>query len=288
MQKVRIGTKLIGPDEPVFITAEIGINHSGDISLAKKLIDMASEAGADAVKFQKRTVDVVYTKEELDTPRESPWGNTTREQKYGLEFDFKEYRTIDEYCKEKHIMWFASCWDKESVDFMYRFDPPCYKIPSALLTDDDLLRYVKSKGKPVILSTGMSTMKEIKNAVKTLGKNDLILLHCTSTYPSKSEELNINMIHTLKKKFPEIPIGYSGHETGVFPSTLAVAMGACMIERHITLDRAAYGSDQAASLERKGLETLIRDIRTIRTILGDGVKKVYDSEIPIKNKLRHL
>jgi len=284
---MKIGNKNIGAD--VFITAEIGINHNGDINIAKKLIDMAKNYGCDAVKFQKRTVEDVYTKEELDKPRESPWGTTNREQKYGLEFGKEEYDEIDRYCKQKDIIWFASCWDKKSVDFIDQYNPPCYKIASASLTDDKLLCYTASKGKPIILSTGMSTIKQIDHAIKKLEEytHDIIILHCTSTYPCKIEELNLKVIETLKQRY-QYPIGYSGHEVGVFYSVVAAVLGGKVIERHITLDRAMYGSDQAASLERKGLDMLVSHIRDLTIILGDGVKKVYESEKPIIEKLRRV
>lgn len=282
---VKIGNKLVGDDFPCFIIAEIGINHNGSVELAKKHIDLAIKAGCDAVKFQKRTVDIVYTKEELARERQSVFGNTNGDLKRGLEFGFEEYSQIDKYCKEKGILWFASCWDEKSVDFIDQFDVPCYKIASASLTDDNLLRHTKSKGKPILLSTGMSTMEEIRHAVKVLGKDNLIIYHCTSTYPSNAEETNLNAIQTLKQEF-DVPIGYSGHERGITPSILAAALGACSVERHITTDRTNWGSDQAASLELTGLSHMVRDIRQIPALLGDGIKVVYDREVPIKEKLR--
>lgn len=282
---VKIGNKLVGDNYPCFIIAEIGINHNGSVELAKKMIDLAVKAGCDAVKFQKRMVDVVYTKEELAKERQSVFGNTNGDLKRGLEFGYNEYSEINEYCKEQGIMWFASCWDEGSVDFIDQFDVPCYKIASASLTDDNLLKYTKSKGKPILLSTGMSTMDEIRHAVEILGENNLIIYHCTSTYPSNSDETNLKVIETLKKEF-NCPIGYSGHERGITPSVLAVALGACSVERHITTDRTNWGSDQAASLEMTGLSHMIRDIRQVPALLGDGVKVVYDREIPIKEKLR--
>ena len=285
MVKVKIGKKSVGDGEPTFVIAEIGINHNGSIKIAKELIDVASDAGCDAVKFQKRTVELVYSKEELDKPRDSPWGTTNREQKYGIELSFDDYIEIDKYCKRKKIIWFASCWDKKSVDFMEQFNPVCYKIASAILTNNSLLKYTKDKERPIILSTGMSTLEQIKKAVKILGEDNLIILHCTSTYPSKPSELNLKVIPEFKKNFNS-PIGYSGHEIGVFPSVAAVLMGACVVERHITLDRSMYGSDQAASLEPQGLKRMVRDIRLVPQIMGDGIKKVYDSEKPIIEKLR--
>jgi len=287
IRKVKIENKLVGDGEPVFITAEIGINHNGDVEIAKKLIDVAVESGCDAVKFQKRTIDIVYTKEELERPRESPFGDTNGDLKRGLEFSKKEYDEIDRYCKEKHILWYASCWDEKSVNFIEKFNPPCYKIASACLTDDNLLKHTKSKGKPIILSTGMSTIDEIKHAVKILGEENLIILHCTSTYPSEPKELNLKVIQNLKKLF-SCPIGYSGHEVGIAPTEMAATIGACMIERHITLDRAMWGSDQAASLEPQGIKKLVRNIKLIPIVIGDEKKRVYDSEIPIKKKLRRV
>lgn len=284
-KEVKIGNKTIGDGHPCFIIAEIGINHNGDLVLAKQLIDIAVMAGCDAVKFQKRTVDVVYTKEELEKERESKFGKTNGDLKRGLEFGFNEYAKIDKYCKDKGILWFASCWDEESVDFIDKFNPPCYKISSASLTDDNLLKHTKSKGKPILLSTGMSTMQQIEHAVKILGKDNLVLYHCTSTYPSEISELNLKVIQTLKENF-RVPIGYSGHEKGVSQSIIAAAIGACSIERHITTDRTLWGSDHAASLEPAGLFRMVRDIKQIPTLMGDGIKKVYESELPIIQKLR--
>ena len=284
---VKIGNKLIGDGYPCFIIAEIGINHNGSITLAKKMIDIAVTTGCDAEKKKKRTVDIVYTKEELAKERKSVFGNTNGDLKRGLEFGEEEYREIDKYCKEKGITWFASCWDENSVDFMEKFDIPCYKIASASLTDDNLLRHTKSKGKPILLSTGMSTMEEIRHAVSILGEDNLIILHCTSTYPSNAEETNLRVIETFRKEF-SCPIGYSGHERGVTPSVLAAALGAAAVERHITVDRTNWGSDQAASLEMTGLYHMVRDIRQTPTLLGDGIKVVYPREIPIIEKLRRV
>ena len=284
---VKIADRIIGDGYPCFIIAEIGINHNGSVTLAKKMIDIAVTTGCDAVKFQKRTVDIVYTKEELAKERKSVFGNTNGDLKRGLEFGEEEYREIDEYCKKKGIMWFASCWDENSVDFMEKFDIPCYKIASASLTDDNLLKYTRSKGKPIMLSTGMSTMEQIRHAVSVLGEENLVILHCTSTYPSNSEETNLRVIETFRKEF-SCPIGYSGHERGVTPSVLAAALGAAVVERHITTDRTNWGSDQAASLEMAGLYHLVRDIRQTPNLLGDGVKVVYPREIPIIEKLRRV
>lgn len=284
---VRIGNKIVGDGYPCFIIAEIGINHNGSVSLAKKMIDIAVTTGCDAVKFQKRTVDVVYTKEELAKERNSVFGKTNGDLKRGLEFGKEEYREIDNYCRQHGIMWFASCWDEQSVDFMEEFDVPCYKIASASLTDDSLLKHTKAKGKPVLLSTGMSTMEQIRHAVEILGEDDLIVYHCTSTYPSNADETNLRVIETFRKEF-SCPIGYSGHERGVTPSVLAVALGANSVERHITTDRTNWGSDQAASLEMAGLYHLVRDVRQTPVLLGDGEKVVYPRELPIIDKLRRV
>ena len=286
-REVRVGNILVGDNQPCFIIAEIGINHNGSLKDAKRLIDMAVSNGCNAVKFQKRTVDVVYSKEELERPRPNVFGETNGDLKRGLEFGLEEYKEIDEYCKQKHIMWFASCWDKGSVDFIDQFNPPCYKIASASLTDDELLKYTKSKGKPILLSTGMSTMEEIEHAIDILGEENTIIYHCTATYPANSDEINLNCIKTLKEKF-SCPVGYSGHERGIAPSILAVAVGACSVERHITLDRTNWGSDQAASLETPGLFHMVRDIRQVPILLSDGKKVVYEREIPIKKKLRRV
>jgi N-acetylneuraminate synthase len=285
MISITIGKRKIGDGHPCFIVAEIGINHNGDVNIAKKLIDVAAFAGCDAVKFQKRTVDVVYSAEELAKPRENPFGTTNGDLKRGLEFGLKEYKEIDRYCKTKKIMWFASCWDEGAVDFIDQFNVPCYKIASARLTDDGLLKYTRAKGKPIILSCGMSTIKQVDPAVKVLGKKDLIILHTCSTYPSDYKELNLNVIPTLSQRY-KVPVGYSGHETGIPSSSAAIALGACVVERHITLERSMWGSDQAASLGPSGVIKLVRDIRLVEMSLGDGVKQVYESEKPIIIKLR--
>jgi N-acetylneuraminate synthase len=282
---VKIGNKIIGDGQPCFVLAEIGINHNGSMDTAKQLIDLAVQTGCDAVKFQKRTVDVVYTKEELAKPRPNPFGETNGDLKRGLEFTYEQYKEIDAYCKQKGMMWFASCWDEQSVDFMKKFNPPCYKIASASITDDDLLRYHKKEGKPIILSTGMSDMKIIEHAVEVLGEDNLIIMHCTSTYPSKLEELNLLGVETLKKRF-NVPVGYSGHEVGLYTTLAAVVVGACCVERHVTLDRAMWGSDQAASVETQGMKRLVDDIRSWEAAKGDGQIRIYESEIPIMNKLR--
>jgi N-acetylneuraminate synthase len=285
MADVTIGNKKIGDGRPCFIIAEIGINHNGDINIAKRLIDLAAFAGCDAVKFQKRTIDVVYSAEELAKPRENPFGTTNGDLKYGLEFGLKEYKEINKYCRDKKIMWFASCWDEDSVDFIDQFKVPCYKIASASLTDDGLLKYTRAKGKPIILSVGMSTLEQVDHAIKVLGKKDLIILHTCSAYPSAYSDLNLKVIPALRERY-NVPVGYSGHETGLASSSAAVAIGACVVERHITLDRAMWGSDQAASLGTSGVIKLVKDIRLVEISLGDGVKKVTEKEIPIISKLR--
>jgi N-acetylneuraminate synthase len=285
--EMRLGSKVIGAGKPCYVIAEIGINHNGDIDLAKKLINVASGSGCDAVKFQKRTIDVVYTAEELAKPRESPFGATNGDLKRGLEFEQEEYEEIDRYCREVKIDWFASCWDEASVDFIAQFNVPCFKVASASLTDDKLLRHTRAVGKPIILSTGMSTIKEVDQAVEVLGKKDLILLHACSTYPAYYEELNLHVIDVLKNRYG-VPVGYSGHETGLPSSVAAAVLGACIIERHITLDRSMWGSDHAASLEPNGITRLVRDIRLIEKSMGDGVKRVLEREQPIIKKLRRV
>ena len=287
MDVLKIGDKVVGPGQPCYVIAEIGINHNGDLDVCRKLIDAAVAAGCDAVKFQKRTVDVVYTPEELAKPRENPFGPTNGDLKRGLEFDEAAYRAIDAHCKAKGIAWFASCWDEASVDFIDRFNPPAYKIASASLTDDALLAYTRAKGKPIILSTGMSTLEQVDQAVRVLGSKDLILLHTCSAYPSMYEELNLKVITTLRNRY-KVPVGYSGHETGIPSSAATIALGACVVERHVTLDRSMWGSDQAASLEPNGLHRLVRDIRLIETALGDGVKRVEEREVPVRDKLRRV
>ena len=286
-REVQIRDKIVGDGHPCFIIAEIGINHNGSVELAKKMIDAAVYCGCDAVKFQKRTVDVVYSKEELAMPRSSVFGETNGDLKRGLEFGYDEYKEIDEYCRQKDIMWFASCWDEQSVEFINQFDVPCYKIASASLTDDNLLLHTKSKGKPILLAAGMSSEEEIDHAIKILGEDNLVLLQCTSTYPAENEELNLRVIQTFIEKY-NIPIGYSGHEKGIMPSSAAVLLGACVVERHITLDRTMWGSDHSASLEPAGLIKLVRDIRNVPAILGSPHKTVLESEKAIMKKLRRV
>ena len=286
-QTIQIGDRFVGEGQPCFIIAEIGINHNGDLDVVRKLITGAETAGCNAVKFQKRTIEVVYTPEDLARPRENPFGSTNGDLKHGLEFGPEQYQIIDAYCKAHNILWFASAWDEGSVDFLEKFNPPCYKIASASLTDDNLLKHHRQYNRPIIASTGMSTLEEIDHAVDVLGTDNLILMHCTSTYPAKPEELNLRAIQALKERY-SVPVGYSGHETGLATTAAAVAIGACAIERHITLDRNLWGSDQSASIEMSELLQLVQDVRAIETAQGDGVKKVYDSELPIREKLRRV
>ncbi|MGV4929490.1 N-acetylneuraminate synthase family protein [Streptomyces sp. BHT-5-2] len=284
-----LGDREVGPGRPVYVTGEIGINHNGDLENAFALIDAAADAGCDAVKFQKRTPEICTPRDQWDIERDTPWGRMTYiDYRHRVEFEEDGYRAIDEYCGKRGIAWFASPWDVESVAFLEKFDVPCYKVASASLTDDELLRAMRATGRPVILSTGMSTPKQIRHAVEVLGSDNIVLCHATSTYPAKAEELNLRMIHTLQAEYPNVPIGYSGHETGLQTTLAAVALGAAFVERHITLDRAMWGSDQAASVEPQGLTRLVRDIRTIEESLGDGVKKVYESELGPMKKLRRV
>ena len=271
-----------------FVIAEIGINHNGDIEIAKKLVDMAFDAGCDAVKFQKRSIEKVYSQKTLDAPRESPWGTTQREQKAGLEFSEKEYQIIDNYCKKKQMPWFVSCWDTESQIKMRKFKTKFNKVASAMLVHEKLLKLIAEEKKYTFISTGMSSMKDIEKAVKIFRKYDcpFELMHTHSTYPMPTEEANLRVIQTLGKKF-KCKVGYSGHETGSYQlAMVAVTLGATSIERHITLNRAMYGSDQAASLEKAGLVRMVRDIRAIDKILGDGKKRIWDSELSVQKKLR--
>lgn len=283
---IQIGDKWVGEGHPTFIIAEIGINHNGDLNTAKRLIDVAVMAGCDAVKFQKRTPEKAVPHEYQNVMRETPWGLISYlEYRHKVEFGLEDYAEIDRYCREKGIQWFASCWDEDSVDFIEQFSPPCYKIASACLTDTTLLKKFRQTGRAAILSTGMSTMEEIKSAVEILDKRSLLIAHSTSTYPCPPEELNLRMIPSLKETF-DCPVGYSGHEVGLQTTFAAVTLGAAFIERHITLDRALWGSDQAASVEPWGLMRLVRDIRVIERALGDGQKRVYESEMKARQKLR--
>jgi N-acetylneuraminate synthase len=286
-KNIKIGSYLVGDNEPCFVIAEIGINHNGDIETAKKLIDVSVEAGAQAVKFQKRTVEVVYSTDELLKPRDSIFGKTNGDLKRGLEFGKKEYDIIDKYCKEKNILWTASCWDQDSLRFIMNYEPKFLKIASASLTDSSLLIEHKNNNLPIILSTGMSTMEQIEKAVNILERKNLILLHCTSSYPCKIEELNLKAINTLIEKF-SLLVGYSGHEVGLATTVSAVALGSCVIERHITLDRSMWGSDQSASVEPVGFKKLVNNIRATEIALGDGIKIVYQAEKDIIKKLRRV
>jgi sialic acid synthase SpsE len=285
----KIGDREVGAGRPVYITGEIGINHNGELANAIALLDQAADAGCDAVKFQKRTPEVATPRDQWDIERDTPWGRMTYiDYRHRVEFGPEEYAEIDKHANERGIDWFASPWDVESVDFLEQFDVPAHKVASASLTDDELLRKLRFTGRTIILSTGMSTMRQIRHAVEVLGSEHILLCHATSTYPAPAGELNLRMIHTLQAEFPNVPIGYSGHETGLQTTLAAVAMGAVFVERHITLDRAMWGSDQAASVEPQGLQRLVRDIRVISEALGDGVKKVYAGEVAAMKKLRRV
>jgi N-acetylneuraminate synthase len=287
IKNIRIGNQVVGYDRPTFIVAEIGINHNGDLDTAMRLIDVAVSAGCDAVKFQKRTPELCVPEDQRSVERETPWGRMTylayREK---VEFGFDEYEEIDRYCRKKGALWFASCWDIPSTDFMHQFDPPCYKVASATLTDLPLVRHINKQFKPVVLSTGMSTMEEIKQSVSLLQKDRLVVAHSTSSYACSHEELNLRMIQTLSSELGCL-IGYSGHEDNIVPSCVAVALGAVLIERHITLDRNMWGSDHKASLNPEDLHRLVADIRQVEQSLGDGVKRVYETELPSMAKLRN-
>jgi len=288
MAALKIGKRLVGDGQPCYVIAEIGINHNGDVSLAKRLIDAAVAAGCDAVKFQKRTPELCVPPEQRNVQRETPWGMMTyMEYRRRVEFGQDEYAEIDRHCQEKGITWFASCWDELSIDFIERFSPSCYKVASASLTDVNLLKRTRATGRPIIISTGMSTIEEIDSAVAQLDRDQLLIAHTTSTYPCSPEELNLRMIGTLRQRYG-VPVGYSGHEVGLQTTCAAVVLGACFVERHITLDRAMWGSDQAASVEPGGFTRLVRDIRTIERAMGDGRKRVYDSELPIRARLRRV
>jgi len=286
MSEVKIGDSLVGDGHPCFIIAEIGINHNGDIENAKQLIRVAKVAGVDAVKFQKRTPELCVPPEQRKIMRETPWGYISyMDYRHKIEFNIEQYHEVDNFCKEQKIIWFASVWDEPSVDFVEQFDVPCHKIASASLTDHSLLRYVSNKGRPIILSTGMSSLEEVDSAVDILGKDNLIVLHTCSSYPSKYDEINLRVIPEFVKRYG-VPIGYSGHETGLPSSIAAAAIGACVVERHITLDRSNWGSDQAASLEPNGLNRLVRDIRLVEMALGSHIKRVLPRELLLKERLR--
>jgi len=317
MSNVRIGQKIVGPGHPTFIIAELGINPNGDMALAKKLIDIAAKAGADAVKFQKRTIPVVFSKEELEKPREVPrWllekaigrkvlpkesvarlrasdfkDTRNGDQKYALEFSELEHAELDAYCRRKGIMWSASPWDEDSVDFLAKFDVPFYKVASASLTDDGLLRHIRSKGKPVVLSTGGSTMDQIRHAVLVLGRKDLVLLHCTAAYPKAEsarvlEVINLRCIPKLAEEFSDVPVGFSGNDSSRLPTYAAAVLGAVMIEKHLADNRIMWGSDQASSMEPAEFAELCEWVRNLPLALGDGVKRVYPEEAEVMKKLR--
>jgi N-acetylneuraminate synthase len=284
-----VNGKSVDHNSDVYLIAEIGINHNGNIDMVKKLIDEAVAAEFDAVKFQKRNIAIVYSKEELDRPRESVFGNTNRDLKYGLEFNENQYAEINDYCKSKNIDWFASAWDITSVDFLENLGVIAHKVASACNMDKKLLERLDETGKPIFFSTGMSDMKMIKKALKIIDNSRLVLMHTVSTYPAENNELNLNWINLLKKEFPHIPIGYSGHEVGILPSVIAVSKyGACCIERHITLDRSSWGTDQSASLEPNGMKKLVRDIREIPQLHGSKEKIILNSEEAISRKLRRV
>ncbi|WP_029153133.1 N-acetylneuraminate synthase family protein [Microbacterium gubbeenense] len=286
---VTIGASRIGGGAPAFVIAEIGLNHNGSVEIAKQLIDVAADAGANAVKFQKRTPEIATPEHMRDTPRETPWGTMTYlEYRHRVEFGRDEYIEVGDYATMRGLEWFASPWDVPSVEFLEDLGVVAHKVASASVTDIEMLDALRETGKPVILSTGMSTMDEIDRAVETLGTNNLVILHATSTYPMEPEEANMRMIPVLRDRFAGVPVGYSGHERGLQISLAAVAMGAVAVERHITLDRTMWGSDHAASLEPGGFATLVRDIRIIEAARGDGVKKVFPGEEAPKAKLRRV
>ena len=283
---VMVGNKAVGQGNPCYIIAEIGINHNGDIEIAKQLILKSAEAGFDAVKFQKRTPELCVPLDQRDIIRDTPWGKMTyMDYRYKVEFDEAQYKELADFATENNLQLFASPWDVESVDFLVKMKHPVIKIPSASITDIELLTKISETNLPVIMSTGMSTMEEIDKAVSILNKSKLLIAHSTSAYPCHPSELNLRMISVLEQRF-QVPIGYSGHETGLQTTVAAVALGACFVERHVTLDRSMWGSDQAASVEPQGMQKLVRDIRTVEMALGDGVKKVYESELKPKARLR--
>ncbi len=286
---VEIGRRRIGPGYPCFVIAEIGINHNGDLDLARRLIDAAVAAGCDAVKFQKRTPEICVPEDQKDQKRDTPWGRITYlEYRHRIEFGRAEYEAIDAHCGQAGILWSASCWDVPSLEFIDSFEPPFLKVASPVLTNDELLAAHASSGRPLIVSTGMSTMEEIGHAAAILGdRTPWLFLHCTSTYPARAEEINLQVMDTLRARYGR-PVGYSGHEVGLQISLAAVARGADVLERHITLDRAMWGSDQAASVEPQGLQRLVRDVRVIEAALGDGTKRVYESEMSARDKLRWM
>ena len=286
IKPVKIGNKLVGPGNPCYVIAEIGINHNGDFEIAKQLIQMSAEAGCDAVKFQKRTPELCVPLDQRNVMRETPWGQMTyMDYRYKVEFDEKQYQELADFAAKFDVHLFASPWDVESVDFLVKMKHPVIKIPSASITDIELLEKIASTGLPVIMSTGMSTMDQIDKAVSVLNKENLLIAHSTSAYPCDPAELNLKMIPVLQDRY-QVPIGYSGHETGLQTTVAAVTLGACFVERHVTLDRAMWGSDQSASVEPPGVQRLVRDIRTVESALGDGIKKVYESELKPISRLR--
>ena len=283
---VLLGGRPVGDGHPCFVVGEIGVNHNGDVEIAKRLIQVAAAAGCNAVKFQKRTPEICVPHAQRRIMRETPWGYISyMDYRDRVEFGAAEYRAIDEHCRKHEIQWFASCWDTPSVDFIDEFDVPCYKVASATLTDEPLLERVRATGKPVVLSTGMSSLEQIDRAVDILGHEDLVLLHAVSAYPARYDELNLRVMQSLRERYG-VPVGYSGHETGLATSVAAVALGACVLERHITLDRSMWGSDQAASLEPSGLTRLLRDIRLVEISMGSPEKKVLERELPLVSRLR--
>jgi len=282
---MKINNREINETKP-YIIAEIGINHNGSLTLAKILIDIAVACNCNAVKFQKRDIDLVYSKEELKKERTSIFGSTNEDLKRGLEFSVEEYEDLFNYAKEKNIDMFCSPWDCNSVDFLEKFNPCCYKVASASITDMELLKKIKSTNRPVIISTGMSSEEEIEKAINIFDKSNIAILSCTSTYPTEDDEVNLNKLITLKNKYQDIPVGYSGHEKDILPTLIAVAMGATIVERHITINKDIWGSDQKASLEPNELRKLVDEINRVKKIMGDGKIKVFDREQPIKEKLR--
>lgn len=285
--EISIGQRKVGVGHPAYIVAEVGINHNGSLQTALALVDAAFKAGCDAVKFQKRFPDQCVPLNQRDVIRETPWGTMRYlDYRHRIEFGTEEYDCIDSHCKRRKIAWFASCWDESSVEFIRRYKPACYKIASASLTDHPLLARMRAQGKPVILSTGMSTMDEIRKAVSSFDGHPLVLVHTTSDYTGHPERLNLKVIHFLKREFG-LPVGYSGHEKGITPTLAAVALGASYVERHITLDRSIWGSDQAISLEPDELKQMVCEIRLIEKAMGDGVKRVYESEKRARDRLRN-
>jgi N-acetylneuraminate synthase len=288
-RRIKVGDRWIGKGEPVFIIGEIGINHNGSLETAKRLVDGAIFAGCDAVKLQKRTPELCVPVDQWGVKRDTPWGCLTYlEYRHRIEFGLEQLCEFDRYCRERGIMWFASCWDEPSVDIVEQFDPPLFKVASASITDHVLLKRMRATGKAVMISTGMSTLDQVDEAVQVVGKDNLLIAHSTSSYPCQIDELNLRMIDTLERRYPDVPVGYSGHEVGLATTWAAVALGAVFFERHITLDRAMWGSDQAASVEIMGLHYLVRNARDIERALGDGVKRVYESELAALEKLRRV